>query len=385
MRYKSNFEKKFVQNNPELAQNAKKVVETKAGNQLDEKCYQEKYGQDIFDIQKQKALIMERLKQERELINKDEQINGHGKINRAVSYKSTADESFFVVENGDKMEKASLGDLLTDLSYGIEHNIDSSQVPKNILREYIRQKAKIELGELFDLQLLSSDIERVKERNPRFAAFLEKQKKEKKKSYNQPTGYDYMENKSGLIFEKELSAMLKELEVDLPELELELIKPDVLTDIHRKIDFIIRLKSHKRGVYVEKDEANIEPSDKIFGIQLTINTKPGKLWQKQAQVTKSKRQGFHKLNDLLLITIPRATQKIIKNYRNWKKMGKSTGGPARVYDAQTKLKILEQLLKGIGQGELIKNNKDKILAYYNSKIQKNKNFKDTESNQQRVA
>lgn len=373
MRHKSVFEQKFVRIYGENLRKAKDLAninpESITPAERNKWGFERnKFGRDLFDLQKEKLELMNQLRQEREIINRGERLEGKGAINRDITYTEDKGQGFFLVKNGDEVERATLGDLLTDVSYGIEHNIDTSQIPKELLRIYILEKAKIKIQELFDMQLLAAETKRYNSQgNKQFASFMQKMKDVRKRSIKRED-YDYREQGAGLIFEQQIINLLKQIQIDMPELDISLVESDVLEDIREKIDFIFKIKRHQRGVYVEKEAQEIEPTEKVFGIQFTINTNYRKQAEKKEQIYRAKKRSSGELDDLLLITISVSQKEIGNNYKNWKKLGKPTGGPVRLYDHNTKIEILRQLLRGIGETDLVEENRDKLQKYYDDKL-----------------
>ncbi|PIR06795.1 MAG: hypothetical protein COV55_02385 [Candidatus Komeilibacteria bacterium CG11_big_fil_rev_8_21_14_0_20_36_20] len=352
----------ILDNNQELINQARKVVKENYKPELEDP----KGSQgEIFNLQVEKQKIMQALHSDLEKIEQgSDLLEGQGEINRDVIYDKN--KKIFYIDNNQKLEVATFGDLITDVSHGIEYNLNTGDIPRAILKKYATERAKSHIRKLFDIQLLiQAEAQHKKLGHSRKSEILS-QVKEKHK-----TGIDNFENRAGLIFERDIINMLKQLQVDLPNLGIEIEDVNVIQDMDQKVDFIIKVKQHHRAVQVEESEESLQDGhNKVFGIQFTLN--PEATQHKMKQIEESIRRGVKQeihIDDLLLITIPVSSNEIVRNYQNWQQLGKPTGGPERFYDINTKIEILGQLLEGIKANNIIDANKKNIARYYDSKLE----------------
>ncbi len=173
---------------------------------------------------------------------------------------------------------------------------------------------------------------------------------------------------AGLIFEKNIVNLLRQLEYDLPQLNIKISQVNILKDMDEKIDFIISLPSaaHRRAVNVEEFKPRVlKTNKKTFGIQFTIN--PYSLPHKIEQIKRVKQQGIidkEKIDDLLLIKVPANSREIVNNYRNWQQNDRPSGGPEKLFAYQLKINFLKEIFKHCAQAGLIEHYEDKLKDYY---------------------
>lgn len=325
------------------------------------------HEQEIFNLQKEKQLIMQQLKEELKKIDQGVgKIMGSGEINRDVQYNFQ--KNIFYIDNHGQLNVATLGQLITDASYGIEYNLSVEQLPRQILKQYAVAKAKVKLRRLFDFQLLQQAELQAKQQHQHQRAEIFK------KVINQQTTPEYQkifERSAGLIFEKNIVNLLKQLEYDLPQLNIKVEEVDIIKDMDEKIDFIITIKNipHRRAVNVEEEnvQQTVQGNKKTFGIQFTIN--PYALEHKARQIEKIKQQGVvdkEKIDDLLLIRVPVGSREIVNNYKAWQQKDQPSGGPEKLFNAQTKINFLKEIFKNIGQANIIEQHLDKLHNYYHN-------------------
>lgn len=325
---------------------------------------------DLMDLQEKKAAVMRWLREAREKINRGERIETQGSIMREISWDGEI--QMFLVQNGEEVERASFGDLMTDLSYGIGHSFDVSQVPTEWARKYIAEFARVMIDDYFDLQILIDEHTQLRGNHVK----LEDEQRrtalgiwvsERRKSILREPSFERKE--AGKIFELNVITMLRSLQFDFPEWDIEVEKGYSREDALEKIDFIVRLRERHRGVVMEETASPLgHANEKIFGIQFTLSTNTA---QKHKDVDIIKQSHFHtrELDDILVISVPVSQNEIFRNYLNWKRLGKPSGGPERLFDINTKLEILRELLKGMGVQDVVETNKMQLARYYDAKLQ----------------
>lgn len=98
----------------------------------------------------------------------------------------------------------------------------------------------------------------------------------------------------GILAEKMMVSLLTKAQKDY-HLPFVLHKVDIYEDVENKIDFIVSLETHDRGVRVAEEGSDV-------GIQFTLNDNKTEL--KQDQIDKSKIRGDAEIDDIILVTMP---------------------------------------------------------------------------------
>lgn len=147
---------------------------------------------------------------------------------------------------------------------------------------------------------------------------------------------------SGIMAEKMITSLLIKQMHDNPELAFRLKSADVYEDVEHKIDFILELKDHVRGVEVG------EPHAQSFGIQFTLN--PEAVAKKEQQIDRVKRNAGHEIevDDIMLVTMP--INDVKEKFDAWlatAEKKRDPRGPDHLWSEETKQAIIAGLLKRI--------------------------------------
>jgi hypothetical protein len=326
-----------------------------------------KGDREIAVVQALKAQIMDRLHSELRLIDQGEgKLWGHGQISHDVSYD--AEKKNFLVR--EEKQEVTLGDMVADASLGCEYNISLEGVPREIAKQYVAGRAKTHLNQLLNRQLVLQELssalkEKDLERIKRAIHFKEAEEELGRKDRGQET-------QPGKLFEQDVTHLLKELQYDVPELDIEVQEANIIQDMDEKIDFVVRIKDHHRGARVEEsrfmDNEHEEQAQHLFGIQFTINTSEEVQKHKEKQVKKSKEHGTKAaVDDIVLITVPMSCKDIIEAHIRWRAQGCPPGGPARLYPAEIRAGIVQKVLEKIGGKKDEEERREKIAKYFKVK------------------
>lgn len=318
----------------------------------------EKTGEppEILDIKKERRQLSGKLREQLAQTEKGEKIFEQGK---PVARYDENKKMFIVEQSGKKPQVATFGDLITDASWGLEYNLDKS-APKEIKRAYIIESVKQKLADLYDRQLIIEQIEKKE---------VHHYKKEVYQRIQERTEKEF-EHSAGLLFEKILKNLLRQVQQDLPDLGIKIKDANVMKDVEYKIDFIIQVKKHQRGAEIEEIDPEKITKPAVLGIQFTLIRPSEPDFEKklrQCQIAK-KHLDELKIDDLILISLPTSKSEVVYKYRAWKELGKPVGGPEKLYDTSTKIIILKKVLQKMGIDDLLENQETRLKEYYDSKL-----------------
>ena len=272
---------------------------------------------EIFDIQKDKQGVMERLKMDIAKLYDPE-----------AKYEQPANTRFVRFDNGqlwqyqegEPFQPLTEGDILTDGEWGISYYLDPESVPLLTRKRFLIESAKRELRGQLNEQILIDELSsgKTEERHKRSYRGIERHKK------------DSWEH-TGIIAERMVRTLLKKIAIDADETDYTVKEAHVKQDVVGKIDFIVHRKSYRRGVGVES--RNDKGDAKI---QFTTNTSRENLAFKQAQL--------REVGDVLLVTLPESAFK--DAYTEWAK-DRSSGGPVEYWPEETQKEIFANVTRGI--------------------------------------
>lgn len=238
-------------------------------------------------------------------------------------------------------EECTMAELLTDLEWGISYNLDGA-APRHIKKLYYLEHARAAIAELLDQQIIANETG---------SAYSDEFKKDAYRKIRAPE-----RQQAGSIAEKMVRNFLRKITIDFNDdnrlAEFEVIKADAYQDVDKKIDFIIKRKAKQRGV-------EVEAADSKLGIQFTIDQRPETIEHKGKQVSKAKQhlKPEDMIDDIILVSL--SMKNIMENYNSWNR-DKSPGGPDKLWSAEEKGNIFQNLMKGILTPDEIGSYLDKI-------------------------
>lgn len=225
-------------------------------------------------------------------------------------------------------EGCTLAELLTDQEWGINYNLDGT-TPRRIKKLYYLAQARTAISELLDQQIITNEIG---------SAYSDEFKKDAYRKIRTPE-----HQQAGHIAEKMVRNFLQKITIEFKSdkhlAEFEVIKADAYQDVNKKIDFIIKRKTRQRGV-------KVETTDSKMGIQFTIDQRPETIDHKGKQISKAKQhlKPEDMVDDIILVSL--SMKNIMENYNTWNR-DKSPGGPDKLWSAEEKGNIFQNLMKGI--------------------------------------
>lgn len=252
----------------------------------------------------------------------------HNKSTHEISfdkYKKTFNVNGSAISPGEIIASRHFtGDI------SLPNTLKQSGVGKNLVEKYVQYSTNDVLTESLN-KILAGNLARA----------TQKQDMLKSKAYQE------IEHRSGtsseqlgVIAEKLMIGVAEMVSINRPDLHIAVRPGNAYEDVQEKIDFIIDVRSKKRGVGIEtKDEAFDE---KHFGIQFTINT--SKQDSKKEQIEKSKNRGTE-MDDILLVTME---QNMLRNaLKSWEEKGSPLHGPWAEFSKESQKRIITALFENI--------------------------------------
>ena len=290
----------------------------------------------IYELQQKKQEIMQKLREKLACLDEEGcnfEVSGEA---REVKFDEVT-KTFFYRDHKNQEMETTLGEMVTDMDWDINYNLDSETTPRQYLKKYLVEQTKCELRDLLDKQIIASRV------GDRYVND-EIQDTYKNIEYGREIGAD--KRQSGFISETVVKNFLKQLTID-KDLPFIIKEADVFQDVEQKMDFIIHKKEEMQGVRVQTKD-NI--SD--VAIQFTVN---------EAVVEKKKRQieraekalklNREEITDIALVVFPLTMANQLK--KDWERQGQPAGGPGKFLSPEVEKKLFFELLKDIFNEEEI--------------------------------
>jgi len=278
----------------------------------------------ILSLQKEKQRIMEWLKARLKNIDSKE-VEYDPSARRIIADQ---DGRYFWEKTDGTREPVSLGALLTDGIWDVNYSLDPESVPRIVRKKFFIAQARRLLQRELDKQI-AIDQSHSQKSNPR-----------NRQGYKGLVMNRENLETQGHLAERMVFSYLNKLSLD-EDVPFTIEAANVYEDIELKIDFILKVRTRKRGVAVEgvtSEEA------RTIGVQFTIASRRSrKLGKLQMAKAKAKETGS-KVEDIVLVKVP--LKKLNDLFARWA-VNKPPGGPDRLWDAEIKQKILRGVLKGL--------------------------------------
>ena len=286
----------------------------------------------IFDLQKEKQIIMEQLKARLRDIDDPHAPEVESSKDALVAHYDVQKNNYTVTDFQGRVHEVTLGEMVADVPWGLSYLL-RKDAPRVHQKQYAVAQAKEALMSHLDRQICLEERER-KDHAPNihkgaYAPFVQKLE-----------GASFPEHVLvGWWAEEMVCGFLTRLVTD-GMVDVEVHKADVYEDINHKIDFSIRRQRHIRGV-------DTQVIQKGVGIQFTLLRDREKLQKKQRQVEEARGNLEQMdLDDLVLVHISIGS-KIIQSVRQWKEAGEPPGGPMRFWSVETRRAILRGVLQNL--------------------------------------
>jgi len=300
---------------------------------------------EVSRLQEEKRCIMAWLKDQRTRLNNGETIELYEP--QSKSFVVTYRDGILNASDGEQAFNLTIGELLTDVSWSIDYELDTSSVPLDIAKQYILFRAKKKLQELLNRQLVLIELD-VNDNDKQKESFLAVEKR-------QMQGKELIVQDQGFVAEEMALNLMKKLVID-HDLPIEIIEADVYDDVVNKVDYVIRRMDRKRGVEVEVTD---EEDPERIGIQFTLMFRKDSMLGKRKTVSEALRRGITgELEDLQDIAVVNVHPAYIKRSVNQWKKTKKPGGPDECLEVAAKVDLVQKILEDLFSEEEI----DEIIS-----------------------
>lgn len=282
---------------------------------------------EVFDLQKEKQEVMTRLKRELAALDDPEAEEAGPSGAREIAYR---DGKLLWKAGGGKEVEVTMGEIVTDGIWGVEYRPDPESVPRIMRKRILIERARREIEDLLDEQILAEEIDST--RTHEFTREAYEAIRARRKSGEMPYG---------IVAERMTAQFVRKKIIDEDQ-PYKYANADVFQDVQQKIDFIIRRADRGRGVRVEEGGDEIGAK----GVQLTLQRDPTVLRRKQAQIERSKERLVEqdRIDDIALVTMD--MRMIGRAYEEWKKT-KPPGGPDKFLPAEMRERLFSELTSGM--------------------------------------
>jgi len=284
------------------------------------------FGQLLFAVkgQKEKHEIMDELHEKFRAIDAGEAVTGFTEGHtRTVHWDAESGVGYLTAKDGT-LFPVTAGELITDGAWGVSYKL-SADVPRDIKRDFVLAEAKRRISEILD-----DEIGKRKKDSIRNEEFDNLNTKNDDGSFRPGV--------SGFVAEK-LAETFLEKNITDSRLPFRIEKADYYEDTKRKIDLVLHVLEHFRGVNIE----GVEQKD--IGIQLTVGHHPA---YKKRQITNIKRHiedSTVHIDDIVLVKLP--LKNCLDLYEKWKAAGMLPGGPTKLWNTEQKEIVFRGVLKGM--------------------------------------
>lgn len=304
----------------------------------------EKYGntpkiqRSIYELQKEKQKIMERLKSDLACLDNTECDFERQEGERQTGFDSES-KTFDYQDDLGRDQTATFGEILTDMDLGVNYHyhLDKKSVPRTMLKKYLIERTKKELMRLLNLQIIRGGDAKSGGNPMRVLRWRYETPSSQIERLQKKNSGDY-----GFVAEIIVENFLRQLAVDY-NLPFEIKTADVYQDVEEKIDFIIHRKKRYRGVEVEADA-----SHRNIGIQFTIKKGEKIMLHKKRQIDeameKLAKEGG-RIQDIVLVRVP--LKMIDSLYAKYESEGRTAGGLNKFLHQDTAKRLWFKLTKAI--------------------------------------
>ncbi len=306
----------------------------------------------VYVLQKSKQEVMQWLKEKLRSLDDPKQEWERTEGARDLEYNEEKRRFVYSLDNGKK-RTATIGQVLTDMDWGVEYNMNDS-VPRSMAKRYFVRQARKKLEELLDKQIIQNEID---------SDTTDYLKKSAYRRIGEERESGQVMERTGVLSETIIKNFLEKACID-HNLPFRIVDADVFEDVEHKIDLVIEVEDRSRGVDVEEsqDAKEVSVSQKNYGIQFSINPESevhklgqikrakGLIQREQAGRQKNIKHR-HTVDDIFLVIFPLNISRDMKE--NWQNTGRIAGGPSSFMYQQTAEPLLKGLLKGIFTEEKI--------------------------------
>jgi len=290
----------------------------------------------VIKEQKEKRFIIDELHEKFRAIDNGESVTGFNeRKTRTVRDWNTEQERGYLTSRSGKTFPVTIGDLLSDGSWGISYKLEAD-IPRDIKKRFVVAEAKRCISEILTDQMIwrkkpSINNEKYHNNNPRIQNTLV-----------------FSAGSEGHIAEKFVENFFQKLSEDA-HLPFKVDLGDFHEDRERATDIMFHLLDDKvKGV----DKKDVR-------VQLTTNSRERDINKKRQQIEKIKKEGNLDVDDFVLVALS-FKKYCFDIYEQWKNAGMLPGGPTKLWDMKTKEMVFRGVLKDILPEEKINEMWEKV-------------------------
>lgn len=284
--------------------------------------------QKIFEIQKEKQMIMLKLKERiRAITNGERTPEAERPGSRRVTYRDGY--YFWQPEEGGQEVRLTLGKIIADIGWGGRYILDPETCPQTDQKFYAVEEAKSEILELLDKQI-RRQVSGQLERSERRLSFKSNNKRVRKAIETGDIDYTAI----GLIAEQIAFSYLKMVSIDY-QAGFRVEPVDIYQDAVQKIDFILRVPKSKE----ERDGGHVVNR---IGVQFT--TSEERVHGKREQIEALEGEEAHAevgVDEIVVVAVPMHVRSLVSS---WKKDGQPPGGPGQYLSASDRLEMFTKIV-----------------------------------------
>ena len=309
-----------------------------------ERSHTEKEVQEkVVDIQRRKQELMLELRQQLREIDNPEREWKPREGERPVEYRDGEYIWKQEVEDGTIETRLTLGDIITDMAWGLSYSLDPATVPRRAHKMMAVERTKGELMDLLNRQIAEEEgarMDKTEERRQMFRMISGELLAGREKLMSP----EMQKMHEGHVAEVMVENFFKKLQLDLG-VEINVQMGDLMQDMVQKIDFVVSRSRHRRGVGVETTDT------KNLGVQFTLRADAHAIGKKQSQIKRAKKKLVEKdrIDDIVLVSVPIVG--ITKQYKAWFKAGRPPGGPEQYWPEEVKEYVFKGVLDGVFEQE----------------------------------
>ena len=281
--------------------------------------------QKIFEIQKEKQMIMRKLKERLRAIDGDQELQEPTEGVRVVIYQNGR----YLWKKDDGTDyPITLGSILADIGWGNRYQLDPETCPRLDRKLYALEEAREDLLPLLDKQL-RRQVSGQLDGSMQSLSFRSNSKLMHKAL---DTG-EVTDTASGFIGEQVVFSYLKTISIDY-KAGFRVEPADVYQDAVQKIDFIVVVP------HDEAEKIRTGKTSRKIGVQLTIS--PQRFAEKKEGIDKLKEQltDEDEVDDMVTVLVPMRIKPLVEA---WNTQGRPPGGPGQFLAPDARLEILTRV------------------------------------------
>ncbi len=312
-------------------------------------------AEEIEMLQQRKEAIFGQLEADLERMEDEGEVGDVDSM-RHITFNSSK-KRLMSYDNTGRQKRVRNGELKVSATMWGESYYMGTEVPEDKKRDYLLDRSRYQIDELYDQQVAAAEVVRWEDLNEgRSDAYAMV-----RHHFENP---DTLED--GHIAEKMVESFLTKLALDY-KVPYEIESVSVVDDIQYKIDFVLKPKRSTNEVAVGVVDA---PE---IGVQFTTARDQMRIKHKKAQIKQAKkdvsRSEDHQVSDIILLEMP--LKGVRQKYNQWHAtptQQREPGGPDMLWSMKDRAQIYKKtMLPFIERGEIAKEDAlSAIMAYAES-------------------